>query len=280
MKWRADRVFQAAGLALLLASCGSDRADRPESIGKPKGSWVASDVPVKIGKPYQVAGRWWTPADERDYDAVGYATWYGSAHQGVATSSGERFDRGRITAAHRTLPLPSYVEVTALDTGRTILVRVNDRGPFKPERIIDLSEAAARQLGVHAAGISRVRVRRVQPPESERAMLRAGRPVGYRPTLSATERLQLQQRFGTMPAASAAPPPSGDSRYFIQVAALSDRDRADRLAATLGDLADADLQPAGGIWRVRLGPFADRASLSTALAQVRARGYQDATVAP
>jgi rare lipoprotein A len=138
-----------------------------------------ADVPVKIGDPYTVGGVTYTPADIPDYDDVGYASWYGEELAGRPTANGETFDPAAITAAHKTLPLPSYVEVTALDTGRTILVRVNDRGPMVGDRLIDLSRGAAEQLGLTDA-VAAVRVRRTNPPVAERAQLRAGKPVPER----------------------------------------------------------------------------------------------------
>lgn len=155
-----------AALALLgaLSACGGGNF-RP-----------VSDMPVRIGKPYTVRGTTYVPADQPGYDLVGYASWYGS-ESGNRTANGERFRPGWITAAHTSLPLPAYVEVTALDTGRTILVRINDRGPFSRGRIIDLSRGAAEQLGVRAQGQVSVRVRRVEPSEDDRARLRRGQPA-------------------------------------------------------------------------------------------------------
>jgi rare lipoprotein A len=137
----------------------------------------ASDSPVRIGKPYQVAGRTYVPAADPGYDMLGYASWYGS-ESGNRTANGERFRPGWITAAHTTLPLPTYVEVTALDTGRRIIVRVNDRGPFvRGPRIIDLSRGAAEQLGIRARGTAAVRVRAITPSAKDRDRLRHGKPA-------------------------------------------------------------------------------------------------------
>lgn len=142
-----------------------------------------SDVPVKVGRPYQVRGVTYVPAADPTYDMLGRASWYGS-ESGNTTANGERFRAKWVTAAHTTLPLPSYVEVTALDTGRTILVRVNDRGPFARGRIIDLSRGAARELGIEARGTAPVRVRIVQPDERDRERLRKGKPAAERPVAS------------------------------------------------------------------------------------------------
>lgn len=143
-----------------------------------------SDVPVRIGSPYAVRGTTYVPAADPAYDFLGFASWYGH-ESGDRTANGERFRPDWLTAAHTTLPLPSYVEVTALDTGRTILVRINDRGPFVQgrSRVIDLSRGAAEQLGMRSQGHVPVRVRVVDPPERDRAALRKGKPAADRPAV-------------------------------------------------------------------------------------------------
>jgi peptidoglycan lytic transglycosylase len=111
-----------------------------------------------LGKPYAVAGRTYIPALDPNYSVIGLASWYGSEFQGRHTANGEIFDENIISAAHPTLPLPSYVRVTNLDNDRSLLVRVNDRGPFAHNRIIDLSRKAAQILGFSGQGITRVKV--------------------------------------------------------------------------------------------------------------------------
>lgn len=112
----------------------------------------------KLGTPYKVSGRWYVPREEPDYDRTGTASWYGADFHGRKTANGEIFDMGALTAAHPTLPIPSYVYVTYLETGRTVLVRVNDRGPYAHDRIIDLSRQTARVLGLEGRGVGQVRV--------------------------------------------------------------------------------------------------------------------------
>jgi rare lipoprotein A len=171
-----------AVLALLLASCGGHF--RP-----------VSDVPVRIGPSYSVRGVTYTPAAQPGYDMLGYASWYGG-ESGNKVANGERFRPGWITGAHTTLPLPSYVEVTALDTGRRILVRVNDRGPFTISgRIIDLSRGAADLLGMRAKGRAAVRVRVADPSERDRAALRKGRPARELDPLPPRALATLRDRF-------------------------------------------------------------------------------------
>lgn len=117
----------------------------------------------KVGKPYQVGGVWYVPREQPDYDQRGVASWYGDQFHMKATANGEMFDMNAVSAAHTTLPLPSMVEVTNLDNGRKLVVRVNDRGPFVDNRIIDLSREAAHQLGYDRAGLANVRVRYLGP---------------------------------------------------------------------------------------------------------------------
>ena len=160
------RPATGIGLALCvaLAACGTTRFR------------AVSDDPVRIGRPYVVRGTTYTPAARPDYDAVGFASWYGG-ESGNRTANGEQFRAKGISGAHTILPLPSYVAVTALDTGRTILVRVNDRGPFAPNRVIDLSRGAARLLGIAGRGHAAVRVRIVTPSARDAARLRRGKPA-------------------------------------------------------------------------------------------------------
>lgn len=200
-----------AALAVLAACSSGGRELPPASAGGDGAVYGAavSDAPVQIGPPYTINGRTYTPADPSHYDEVGLASYYGAELSGRPTANGERFRPSGISAAHRTLPLPSYVEVTALQTGRTILVRVNDRGPFADDRIIDLSVGAARQLGIEEQGTAPVRVRRVQPVESDRARLRAGQPARPRlqtsPQLLEALRAQFESGGGIIPQATPSP---------------------------------------------------------------------------
>lgn len=178
----SSRLFPLALLLLLTACAGGSY--RP-----------VSDAAVKIGAPYRVRGVTYVPAADPRYDMLGLASWYGS-ESGRRTANGERFRPGGVTAAHTTLPLPSYVEVTALDTGRRIVVRVNDRGPFTGRgRILDLSKGAAESLGVRGAGVVPVRVRVVDPGERDRARLRKGKAARELPPVDAATRANLRAQL-------------------------------------------------------------------------------------
>ncbi|MBK8175731.1 MAG: septal ring lytic transglycosylase RlpA family protein [Rhodospirillales bacterium] len=155
----ARRVRTAMGscglllTAMLAAGCAGtprESADTVAATSKARG--------YKVGNPYQVKGVWYYPQVDYDYSAVGVASWYGPGFDGRATANGETYDMNDLTAAHKTLPLPSIVRVTNLENGRSIKLRVNDRGPFVGERIIDVSRRAAQLLGFYTNGTASVRV--------------------------------------------------------------------------------------------------------------------------
>jgi rare lipoprotein A len=147
MAQRGGRSHVLLSLLLLafLSACGSTSSSPPYQG-------------IKIGKPYVVAGHEYVPKYVPDYDETGVASWYGPGFHGGHTASGERYNQNDLTAAHKTLPLPSLVRVTNLDNGRSAVIRVNDRGPFVHSRIIDLSRASAEKLGVLRTGTAKVRV--------------------------------------------------------------------------------------------------------------------------
>ena len=172
----------------------------------------------KVGRPYQVAGRWYYPAEDYNYDKTGIASWYGRQFHGRKTANGENYDMNALTAAHKTLPLPSAVRVTNLKNGRSIVLRVNDRGPFVDGRIIDVSRQGAQLLGFQRQGTARVRVS-VLSDESQRLKMAALNAPGNK-ALQA-----LAQPAPRLPVATRIlPPPGVDSTPLaddeLQVAAL------------------------------------------------------------
>jgi rare lipoprotein A len=154
---------------LLLASCnaankfaskidpryGTSSSPRVVAFGEPvpKGGGT-----YRVGKPYVIAGRTYVPEERGDYRAEGMASWYGSDFHGRLTANGEVYDMESISAAHPTLPMPSYARVTNLSNNRSLIVRVNDRGPYHDNRVVDVSQKAAQLLGFHGDGVARVRV--------------------------------------------------------------------------------------------------------------------------
>ncbi|MGX1305707.1 rare lipoprotein A [Amorphus suaedae] len=161
----------ATGCFMLAACNTTDKASIDPKYGVPASPRLIGSgeaVPkgggrAIVGKPYKVAGKWYTPKEDPDYEAVGKASWYGSAFHGRQTANGEIFDSRSITAAHTTMPLPSYARVTNMKNGRSIIVRVNDRGPFHGSRVIDVSQRTAEILGFRQDGIGQVKVAYVGP---------------------------------------------------------------------------------------------------------------------
>lgn len=229
------------------------------------------------------------------YDETGFATWYGNELAGSRTASGTPFDPRAFTAAHRTLPIGSFVEVTSLDTGRTVLVLINDRGPFTPGLLIDLSQAAAQSIGITSR--KAVRIRRVTPTPADQNALNNGRVASpildTPPALLAGLRAKLAgARIAATPNRTSSPVPAPviasprpaatpvrvaaalKGRYFVQVAAFGSHDRAATVARGLGGTAT----PFSKLWRVRTGPYSDAKSAAQARDAVAARGYGDARV--
>lgn len=189
------RLATVAGLCLLLANCAASdkfakRVDPKYGVSaSPRVVEFGESVPrgggvYRVGKPYTVAGRTYVPEENPHYRAEGMASWYGDDFHGRRTANGEIFDMTSLSAAHPTLPLPSYVRVTNIANGKSIVVRVNDRGPYHGNRILDVSHRTAKLLEFHGHGVARVRVEYVgrAPVEGsdERqllATLRTGTPA-------------------------------------------------------------------------------------------------------
>lgn len=217
----ATKLIFSATAAMLLSSCDSidgknDNGGVQTASSNPgiEPQQSVADFPSKLGTPYKIGNTTYTPEDVAAYDEVGYASYYGRELAGSATANGEIFMPAAASAAHKTLPMPTYVEVTALETGRTILVRVNDRGPFASDRLIDLSEGAARQLGITSSGVAGVRVRKVNPPEQERAVLRAGSTAAERIETPESLLRVLRDKLSKLPRPTAvAQAPVGTAPY-------------------------------------------------------------------
>ncbi len=248
----------------------------------------------KVGAPYQAGGVWYVPAEQPNYDEVGLASWYGDAFDHKATANGEVFDMQALSAAHATLPMPCMVEVTNLDNGRVIQVRMNDRGPFHPGRIIDMSRAAADQLGFAQKGTAKVRVRYVGPAPLQGMaaavtiatgprvadFLPASRPVsGYQITPP-----PLRSQAMAAQASVASRSATGFGRYVVQAGAFSTRDAAEQVAARLAPAGAASIRPLnrGGatLYKVTVGAYDDTAAADIARGRVIALGFNDAKVAP
>jgi rare lipoprotein A len=269
-------------MLLALAACGGSDATS-QGLERVSSTPVQAQLPpdeanAKIGQPYEIKGESYTPEDKAQYDEVGYGSWYGAEAGGRQTSNGETFNPAGISAAHKTLPMPSYVEVTNLDTGKTILARINDRGPFADNRIIDLSQGAAQQLGVEGPGTFPVRVRRVNPPDQEKDVLRQGQRAAERidtpasllavlrkhlpggSSAKAVEKTQPVYRPAPKDATvDVAPQPSGGDRFVVE-------DGTQRRAPA----PRAPVAPpvATSVWLVQIASFADQGRAKTLASKV------------
>jgi rare lipoprotein A len=162
--WRVAPLLAAAGL---LGACSAAPGSSGGGGLAAVGHYRAGRPNYKVGAPYEVKGVWYYPKVNYDYDKTGIASWYGGEFNGQYTANGEIYDLNKLTAAHTTLPLPSIVEVTNLQNGRSLRLRVNDRGPFADGRIIDVSRRAAQLLGFEVAGTAPVRVQVLREPSIE-----------------------------------------------------------------------------------------------------------------
>ena len=251
---KALRASLVAALLSLVAACASGA--RPDA---PRLPVVTDPAPIVSGtmRPYQIRGRWYQPAEQPGYDETGLASWYGEQFNGRPTATGERFDMHALTAAHKTLPLPGLVEVTNLANGRRIVVRVNDRGPFVDNRIIDLSRGSAEALGLLQAGVGEVRVRY----------------LGRAPRTGGGTTLQYAAAEGASPRSPATP---SRGEYWVQAGSYSDRHAARRVAEELGAGATVDGGRNDGLFRVLVGPWPDPNAAERSRQAVIARGYADA----
>lgn len=272
----------------LLAGCGGgadQRADRTGGSSWSSGPRLATSSyeergSYKVGRPYQIFGVWYTPREDFGYVEEGVASWYGSDFNGLPTANGEKYDMYAMTAAHPTLQMPSVVRVTNLQNDRAVIVRVNDRGPFAHNRVIDMSYAAAEALGFARQGTTRVRVEVLPGPSRMVAQLARD---GADPRTQTAALATAPEVAGTYQvAASAYVPAVQDSNLFIQAGAFAQRDNAIRLSAALARFGSTriDTVSAGGrdLHRVRLGPLESVAAADSTLSSLQRNGYSLAQI--
>jgi len=247
--------FFLALVPLALTACGTASGPRGGAAtdttrdGAPSQKVDSASIPdavprneprSKYGNPatYTVAGKTYrTLSDNEGYQESGIASWYGTKFHGRRTSSGEPYDMHGMTAAHKTLPLPTYAEVTNLQNGRKVTVKINDRGPFHENRLIDLSHAAASKLGILATGTGLVEVRAITPKCSGCKDADTLTPQPQNPVNDEARAVKL----------------------YLQVGAFRSRDNAKRLRDRIDEAAPEALKVQvieGSLYRVRIGPFA------------------------
>jgi rare lipoprotein A len=230
-------------------------------------------------RPYTVFGETYTPVvNTQPFRQRGVASWYGRKFQGQKTASGEPYDMFKMTAAHKTLPIPSYVKVTNLANGKSVVVRINDRGPFHSNRIIDLSYAAASRIGIAAKGSGLVEIERVfEPPKEEAAAASPPASAEAMPVPAAAAPPALP----SAPVSALAPEPTG---LWIQLAAFSSGEAADAFRDKVTREMTWIREPvqvvrSEGVARVRLGPYRTREEAEAIAAKVReSLGYAPAVI--
>ncbi len=261
---------------MLLASCGKSPVNPYPTAKTSHQSHTHTSAPlpsgnggyVKTGKPYKVMGQWYYPlASAAGYNETGVASWYGKKFHGKATANGERYDMHTMSAAHKTLPMPTMVRVTNLDNGRSVVVRVNDRGPFIKSRIIDLSYAAARSLGYDKKGTAHVRV---QTLDGNTSTARNRPPVVPKPT-----------RHVSHNSVAYSPASIQDGRIYVQLGAFSARSNANQLRQDLVDAFPSvrihhKSQP--DLYRVRIGPFNGISETESIIISLQKQGYKNTIV--
>ena len=261
----------ALAIAAWLTGCSTPGIVEP-SDDAPLNPRDVSGIPNAVPKPeplsrygnpqsYVVYGeRYFTLPNSKGYRERGLASWYGTKFHGKRTSSGEPYDLYAMTAAHKTLPLPTYVEVTNLDNKRSVIVKVNDRGPFHDGRIIDLSYSAAHKLGILGTGTGRVEVHAIDPLDADRV-------PSDQPVLVETD----------TPSA-----PEANSQLFLQVGAFQSHDNAQRLRSNiegqnLGTVRIVEsATTAGTFYKVQVGPLPDTATADRIARALKPLGINEA----
>ncbi len=266
----------------------------------------------KVGKPYQIAGVWYYPREDYEYVETGIASWYGPGFNGKKTANGEIYDSTKMTAAHRTLPLPSIVRVTNLENGRSVKVRVNDRGPFKKSRIIDLSRKAARLLGFERKGTAKVRVAILSGESRQAAVtMQQDEASALAPAAAPREPVTAQPLTldGAQPAQSADVPvplitassvaggaqtaarpvvpqddtvtrlPVGPSNIYVQVGAFAQVHNAVRMKARVASLGETQIieqrRGATALFHVHIGPVYDVVEADRLVRRLATNGIND-----
>ena len=282
----SSRFILVLILSAVLSACASYGGyNEPRPIPPRPG-----DENVKVGKPYQIGGVWYYPREDRYYDVLGRASWYGHDFHGKRTANGEIFDMNALTAAHTTLPMPSYVRVTNLSNGRSLVLRVNDRGPFVKDRIIDLSRRAAQLLGFEKKGIEQVRVQVVQPdgrpyPQPVDGGLTPLPPRNPEDVIKETSLDNLPGDPQTQSAGANSGPLPDEvlmGWFFVQVGAFSSEQNAHSLIPRLNHIAPVFIEEALieniRLYRVRLGAFENFGEAIQVLNAVKSLGFLDARI--
>ena len=304
----AARIAFVISAGVLAASCASRAPPPPpedHTVTVPPNAGV-----YKVGQPYQVDNVWYYPREQPDYDETGIASWYGPTFYGHHTANGEMYDGNALTAAHKTLPMPVNVRVTNLENGKSLIVRVNDRGPYARGRIIDLSKRAAELLDVVQTGTARVRVTYIARADINGAPV-SSTPAAIASALPAAPTAKVDSdALAIVPGAAVAPPPTqartmpsapipsqmfaqdqptgqvtrvpvpAVTHLYVQLGAFSKLGNAKSLLSRVGgDLRISTLQRGGQtLYRVRSGPLGSVQDADAALSRITGAGANDAHI--
>jgi|TARA_R110001583_G_scaffold178786_2_gene334862 rare lipoprotein A len=240
--WRLG--CQMTGLAtilVMLAGCAETQlaVHSVKRIGSQNQTATSPQIGAyKIGKPYEIAGQWYYPAADYEYRETGIASWYGPKFHGKYTANGEIFDQNEVSAAHRTLPLPSIVRVTNLENGRSLKVRINDRGPFARSRIIDMSRKAAQLLGFEQKGTAKVVVEVLEAESQQAALIAQGKAspsmatAAEKETVTAAPRASVETVSLDAPPSNKSPNDFDDSPTPVKRSKFQQEPPADNVAVT------------------------------------------------
>jgi len=251
---------------LALAACGSTKRIYDSSTANPG---------YKVGKPYKVAGKIYHPRAEPDYDKQGLASWYGPQFHGRKTANGDVFNMNALTAAHTTLPMPSYVRVTNEANGRWLILKINDRGPFVGNRLIDVSRRAAQLLGFEKKGVTRVRVQAVNGPKGGAIQQAAARTTPEENPNSAPVELALAAP--EIPITLAA-----NKKIYIQIGAYADQNNADKVLGSVNHISETKVEKIDmngeNLYRVRTGPYLSVELAEIILGRILSLGHNTARI--
>lgn len=282
-------------MGISISVCGCETAS-PDVTDPPQKQATAiknQGGTYKIGNPYKILGRWYYPKEDYSYSEIGIASWYGPDFHSKKTANGEKYNMHSLTAAHRTLPLPSIVRVTNLENGRSLVVRVNDRGPYARNRIIDVSKKVAQLLGFMEKGTAKVKVEILEKESKNLKAALLGRGTVTEVTPAPTTQV-VKSEIGENVAPVTAPTvqrvssseenvkavlPSG---YYVQAGAFASYDAAKRLAARLETFGSAHVLRAivgqKTFYRVRVGPYDYREEAVVSQSKIRNFGIPAAHI--
>lgn len=285
-------IAPLAAAVFLVGCSGYQMGNRADAE---QGRRVAAGGIYKIGTPYEIEGEWYYPQEDTTYDNTGMASWYGPKFDGRRTANGEIFDMDLLTAAHPTLPMPVRAKVTNLETGKSVIVRINDRGPFAKNREIDMSRRAAEVLGFREEGTARVRVQYLgRAPlydaagklirKQERDRYIAEKPVTpreYRKVAAAPVAKVAVQTPDGKPITKPRPDVN-QMRYAVQVGVFSSLENAEALKIKLQDIESATISEVTlrgeTFYRVKLGGANIRADARATVDKLVAAGHADAVI--